>query len=64
MVQDAEHPEMLMDFGAIGAPATESLVAEVGSPLLPFNFMIYHKPEPTALALLSLGGLVGLLRRR
>lgn len=35
-----------------------------GGSLFPYAYSIYRVPEPTALALLALGGLAGLIRRR
>jgi len=38
--------------------------SDSGGTLIPFDLTVYQVPEPTTLALLALGGLAGLIRRR
>jgi hypothetical protein len=56
LVADAMHPAVFMTM--------TGLVAGVGVGITNFSITIYHTPEPSTIALLALGGLVGLIRRR
>jgi hypothetical protein len=58
-------PLTLQDTGNLVATVAGRYAAKnTGGTLFPYAFNIYRVPEPTTLALLALGGLAGLIRRR
>jgi len=48
----------------VGSASGKYSSKQGGGSLFPYSFNIYRTPEPTTLALLALGGLAGLIRRR
>jgi hypothetical protein len=58
-------PLTLAETGILVAKVEGRYAAKnTGGTLFPYSFNIYRVPEPTTLALLALGGLAGLIRRR